>query len=109
MPSPSASTTFGSDAVVTRTGSMVAVSATGALGKALIGGEHGAQQHIGPRRHLSRFGFFQLVMAQPAFAGHENHRSGGDARDIGGVMPGARDDLARRIGVRGGGVAHGSD
>ena len=49
-----------------------------------------------PAAHSSKLVDFGLVVAEAAGAGHEDHRRRRDAGDVGGVVAGARDHVARR-------------
>ena len=59
-------------------------------------GEDGLEEHVAPGGEVFRPGALDLVVADPALAGHEDHRGGGDARHVDGVVAGAADDIAVR-------------
>jgi hypothetical protein len=56
--------------------------------------EHGIQQDVAAGRQVLGAGVLDLVVADAAFAGHEDHRRGGDAREVHGIVAGAADDVA---------------
>src|SRR5438552_2054273 len=68
--------------------------------------EHGLQQYLCASRTLFLGSEFRLIVADAIAARNENHRGGGDARNIGCVMPGAGNNLLRRKSAALGGAAY---
>src|SRR5450432_2891786 len=61
----------------------------------LVGfGQHRLEQHVAAGLDPLRLGVFDLVVADAADAGHEDHRRGRDFRHVAGVVAGARNDVA---------------
>ena len=65
------------------------------LGQLPVVVEHRLQQHLRALGALLLGGELRLVVADAAAARHEDHRGRRDARDIGRVVAGAGDDVAR--------------
>ena len=77
---------------------------TGRRKRAIGGFEHGVQEHVTAGGQILGLGVFDLVVADPADTGDEDHRGGRDARHVDGVMPGAADDVLVRIALCRGGA-----
>ena len=67
--------------------------------------EHSVEQHVTAGGEVVGLGVFDLVVADAADTGHEDHRGRGDARQIDRVVPGAADDVLMPVGLCLGGIA----
>src|SRR5262249_16243566 len=62
--------------------------------------EQGVQEHVAAGGQVFWLGVLDLVVADTADAGHEDHRRGCDARHVDGVVAGAADDVLMPVALR---------
>src|SRR5690606_23545173 len=81
------------DPMRTAAGASIRAS-TRASGEAAIEGEHRLEQHVGARGEMLGLGVLDLVVADAALAGHEDHRRPVTAGDVDRVVAGAARDAS---------------